>query len=163
MANNSTLLLRNASLDEVHSQQIGDAYIWLGFVIILIILVCNTIPLVVMALIQTKNLFWLHAFLVVFAPRNYSTRTLLCIRVKFRQIQAIVHVLETNYVFSVKLYYCWCVCSRCSRNVLRFWREKTKRCVRKKSPLYIVYLWMFSSYFYVFDCNDNICLYIEPF
>lgn len=49
MANNSTLLLRNASLDEVHSQQIGDAYIWLGFVIILIILVCNTIPLVVMA------------------------------------------------------------------------------------------------------------------
>lgn len=49
MANNSTLLLRNASLDEVHSQQIGDAYIWLGFMIILIILVCNTIPLVVMA------------------------------------------------------------------------------------------------------------------
>lgn len=49
MADNTTLLLRNASLDEVHSPQIGNAYIWLGFVIILIILVCNTIPLDVMA------------------------------------------------------------------------------------------------------------------
>lgn len=49
MANNFTLLLRSASLDEVQSKQIGDAYIWLGFVIILIILVCNTTPLVVMA------------------------------------------------------------------------------------------------------------------
>lgn len=56
MANNSTLLLRSASLDEVQSKQIGDAYIWLGFVIILIILVCNTTPLVVMAKdAQLKN------------------------------------------------------------------------------------------------------------
>lgn len=48
MVNNFVLLFWNVSLDEVEFKKIGDVYIWLGFVIILIIFVCNIILLVVM-------------------------------------------------------------------------------------------------------------------
>lgn len=104
MADNTTLLLRNASLDEVHSPQIGNAYIWLGFVIILIILVCNTIPLVVMAKDAQLKKHRFFRFLICLSVNAIMTSPFLLGGTTFRKLTPATNLSKLRIYFDCMLF-----------------------------------------------------------
>lgn len=104
MANNSALLLRNASLDEVESTQIGDAYIWLGFVIILIILVCNTTPLVVMAKDAQLKKHRFFRFLICLSVNAIMTSPFLLGGTAFRKLTPATNLSKLRIYFDCLLF-----------------------------------------------------------
>lgn len=104
MANNSALLLRNASLDEVESKQIGDAYIWLGFVIILIILVCNTTPLVVMAKDAQLKKHRFFRFLICLSVNAIMTSPFLLGGTAFRKLTPATNLSKLRIYFDCLLF-----------------------------------------------------------
>lgn len=104
MDNNSTLQLRNASLDEVRSQQIGDAYIWVGFVIILIILVCNTTPLVVMAKDAQLKKHRFFRFLICLSVNAIMTSPFLLGGTAFRKLTPATNLSKLRIYFDCMLF-----------------------------------------------------------